>query len=192
MPEKRYTARKRPANGVQNLVNVNADLTKKTCDKPDPTRKNSSKLEQWCNIASAYCPLTFVKWRPPPRVKKKRDLLGPQEYRCSSHPEFQTVFQNHKVRTMGDILSSKTVFQKIKNCRYNTRRFSRKCQGRKKLRCRAKCLPKSREKEPQRVGGCAKRSATTMTTRKGDRKQLLVHSNPNVSRPCMCWVQIPD
>jgi hypothetical protein len=190
MPEKRYTARKRPANGFQNIVNVNADLKKTHATNPI-LLENSCKLEQWCNIASAYCPLTFVKWRPPPRVKKKRGLLGPQEYRCSSHPEFQTVLQNHKYGQWEISWVPKQFFKKLKTAATTQEDSAVNAKEGKNWRCRAKCLPKSREKEPQRVWGCAKRSATTTTT-KGDRKQLLVHSNPNASRPCMCWVQIPD
>jgi hypothetical protein len=78
---------------------------------------------------------------------------------------------------MGDILSFKTVFQKIKNCRYNTRRFSRKCQGKNYGVEQSAYLRVERRKELQSVGGGAKRSATTTTTTtKGDRKQQLVHS----------------
>jgi hypothetical protein len=82
---------------------------------------------------------------------------------------------------MGDILSSKTVFQKIKNRRYNTRRFSRKCQGKNYCVEQSAYLRVERRKELQSVRGGAKRSATTTTTTtttttKGDRKQQLVHS----------------
>jgi hypothetical protein len=79
---------------------------------------------------------------------------------------------------MGDILSSKTVFQKIKNRRYNTRRFSRKCQGKNYGVEQSAYLRVERRKELQSVRGGAKRSATTTTTTttKGDRKQQLVHS----------------
>jgi len=126
-----------------------------------------------------YCqcilPTYFVKWRPPPRVKKKRDLLG-QEYRCSSHPEFQTVFQNHKYRQWEISWVSKQLFKKSKNCRYNTRRFSRKCQGKKYGVEQSAYLRVERRKELQSVRGGAKRSATTTTTTNGDRKQQLVYS----------------
>jgi hypothetical protein len=46
---------------------------------------------------------------------------------------------------MGDILSSKTVFQKIKIAA--TTQEDSGVNARKKLRCRAKCLPKRREKK---------------------------------------------
>ncbi len=120
-------------------------------------------------------PTYFVKWRPPPRVKKKRNLLGPQEYRCSSHPEFQTVFQNHKYGQWEISWVPKQLFKNKKlplQHKKIQRQMPRKEQGVEQ----SAHLRVERRKELQSVGGGAKRSATTTTTTEGDRKQQLVHS----------------